>query len=112
MRCFRRPGGGPRPYEKTRGREHMSRISIGARTRLRRTLAGGASAAVLVLWAGPALAQDEPDDETATEQNGEPTITVTGSRLFVTGMDTPVPVTAVPAEELEAMDPSSLIASV
>jgi len=80
-----------------------------ANSRARRALAGGVSAAVLALGANPAFAQDEPD---VAEENGEPVITVTGSRLAVTGMDTPVPVTAVQADELEAMDPSSLIASV
>jgi iron complex outermembrane recepter protein len=85
----------------------MSRIAINHRARLRCALAAGT--AVLALWAAPALAQDEPE---AAEETEEPTIVVTGSRLFVTGMVTPVPVTAVQGEELEAMDPSSLIASV
>ena len=92
----------------------MAGISNDNRARLRHRLAAGASAAVLALWSGPALAQDDPDDETAAaaaEGSGE-AIYVTGSRLATTGMDTPVPVTAVQAEELEAMDPSSLIASV
>src|SRR5688500_3044209 len=76
----------------------------------RRALASGISALVLATTSSAALAQDDAAPE--PDADGEPTITVTGSRLFVTGMDTPVPVTAVPAEELEAMDPSSLIASV
>ena len=74
----------------------------------RRHWTAGASALALALWAGPVLAQDED----AAENDEEATIVVTGSRLATTGMDTPVPVTAVQAEELEAMDPASLIASV
>jgi len=93
----------------------MSRISMDHRTRLRRAFAGSASAAVLALWAAPAAAQDVPEDEAATAdgggEDGGEAIYVTGSRLAVTGMDTPVPVTSVQADELEAMDPSSLIAS-
>lgn len=81
-----------------------------ASRRTRRALAQGVSAAVLALWSCPALAQDEAPTE--ADANGEPVITVTGSRLATTGMDTPLPVTAVQSEELEAMDPSSLIASV
>ena len=88
----------------------MSLFAIGNRSYLRRVLAGGASALALALSAVPALAQDE--DEAVQSEDGEPVIVVTGSRLFTTGMVTPVPVTAVQAEELEAMDPTSLIASV
>ncbi|KPL68657.1 hypothetical protein SZ64_11420 [Erythrobacter sp. SG61-1L] len=77
-----------------------------ARMALRGMFACGASAAAMTMGATVALAQDD----TASEE--QPTIVVTGSRLVTNGMDTPVPVTAVQAEELEAMDPSSLIASV
>ena len=69
----------------------MAGISNDNRARLRHTLAAGASAAVLALWSGPALAQDDPDDETAAaaaEGSGE-AIYVTGSRLATTGMDIP-----------------------
>jgi len=71
---------------------------------LRGVLACGVSVAVMGLAATPAFAQDVPPAERP--------IVVTGSRLVTTGMDTPVPVTAVQADELEAMDPTSLIASV
>jgi outer membrane receptor protein involved in Fe transport len=74
----------------------------GAGKALRRVLVCSASVAVLGLSATPAFAQDEDDTP----------IVVTGSRLVTTGMDTPVPVTAVEGEVLEAMDPSSLINSV
>ena len=81
------------------------------RVRLRHALALGASAAVLALGATPALAQDEPAPAGGTTSE-EPTIVVTGSRLITNNMNSPVPVTAVEAEELEAMDPGALIASV
>jgi iron complex outermembrane receptor protein len=74
---------------------------------LRRALVCSASVAVLGLGATPAFAQDEP----AGNEDDRP-IVVTGSRLVTSGMESPVPVTAVEAEQLEAMDPSSLIASV
>ncbi len=96
----------------------MPRTAFDRRARVRRALTLGVSATAL--WAAPALAQD---DSATTANTGttaaaagtattEATIVVTGSRLATTGMDTPVPVTSVQAEELEAMDPSSLIASV
>jgi len=83
------------------------------RVRLRHALAGGASAAVLAL-ATPALAQDDqaPAAGTTSTPTPESTIVVTGSRLITNNMTSPVPVTAVQAEELEAMDPGALIASV
>src|SRR5690606_11560447 len=90
----------------------MSSIVISDRARLRRGWTAGVSAAVLALSASPALAQDEPTGGAAGTGTGDQTIVVTGSRLFTSGMETPVPVTAVQGEELEAMDPSSLIASV
>jgi len=74
---------------------------------LRTMLSCGVSIAVLGMGATSAFAQTEgaPVQESA--------IVVTGSRLMMqTGMDTPVPITAVQAEELEAMDPTSLINSV
>lgn len=90
----------------------MSRNSIDDRARLRRTLAAGASAAVLALWAGPALAQDEPADEAATDGNGDETIYVTGSRVRTDGMQAPVPLTVVSADEVEALSPGALISGV
>lgn len=72
---------------------------------LRRVLACGASAMVLTMGT-TAFAQDEGDDA------DDEVIVITGSRLITTGMESPVPVTAVQAEELDAMDPSSLINSV
>jgi iron complex outermembrane receptor protein len=90
----------------------MSSIVISGRARLRRGWTAGVSAAVLALSGSPALAQDEPAGAAGGSGGGDQVIVVTGSRLFTSGMETPVPVTAVQGEELEAMDPSSLIASV
>jgi len=88
-------------------------------TRLRTLLAGSASMAALLL-ATPLAAQQagEAGDEAgqqareAEATGNEGPIVVTGSRLITSGMDSPVPVTAVNAEELEAMNPTSLIASI
>ena len=60
----------------------------------------GVSAAALILSSVPGLA----DDATPVEQ-----VVVTGTHLRLTGMETPVPVTAVSADELAAMSPTSLI---
>jgi outer membrane receptor protein involved in Fe transport len=89
----------------------MSRISNKNRAHLRRALTCGASAAVLMLWGSPALAQDEIGDETA-EENGEETIYVTGSRVRTDGMQAPVPLTVVTADEVEALSPGALISGV
>jgi outer membrane receptor protein involved in Fe transport len=91
----------------------MTPIATEARTRRRRLWAAGASVLVLGLWASPTLAQDEAAVAAADADadDDDTTIVVTGSRLATTGMETPVPVTAVQADELEAMDPTSLIAS-
>ena len=74
---------------------------------LRMILSCSAGAAALT-FAGAAYAQDTG----AAADGGDDAIIVTGSRLITSGMDSPVPVTAVQAEELENMDPTSLIASV
>ena len=50
----------------------MSPIATNKRARLRHALTGGVSAAVLVLWAGPALAQEEADDAPTTTATGLP----------------------------------------
>ena len=86
----------------------MPRTAFDSRACVRRALTLGVSTAAL--WAVPALAQDDAETSAAGDA-ADATIVVTGSRLATTGMDTPVPVTSVQAEELEAMDPSSLIAS-
>ena len=99
----------------------------------RRLLACSASLVALALVSTPAWAEDDSAataaaaaDNTAADQQPAPSssstdtasagdsnaIVVTGSRLLTTGMDTPQPVTAVKADALDAMDPSSLIASV
>ena len=64
-----------------------------------------ASALALIMGASPAFAQDEDgaDDD-------DDVITITGSRLAVpSGMDTAVPVTAIDEEEIDNLDPGTLI---
>src|SRR5687768_4621564 len=75
-----------------------------------RWLRCGISAAALCLGSGAAFAQEIPDQTAATQegQQGE-SILITGSRIRVDGMQTPVPVTAVGAEALESMAPTTLI---
>jgi outer membrane receptor protein involved in Fe transport len=91
-----------------------------------RGLLAGASLAALALAATPALAEEAPAADAPAAAADEPPapdpapsgsaegkqIVVTGSRVVTNGMASPVPVTAVPAEQLDAMDPSSLLASV
>lgn len=83
----------------------MSLFECANRARVRRALATGASVAVLALSATPALAQDE-----AGRESGDDTILVTGSRLAIpSGMDTATPVTSMNEEEIDNMDPGTLI---
>jgi iron complex outermembrane receptor protein len=88
----------------------MSRFAISTRKRRRHALAAGVSVAVLAIGACPALAQDEPTAENG--DNGEATITVTGSRIRADGMQAPVPVTVVDAQEIETLSPGALITGV
>ena len=76
----------------------------------RRWLRCGISAAALCLGTGTAFAQATEDQTAATQesQQGE-SIVITGSRIRVDGMETPIPVTAVGAEALEAMAPTTLV---
>lgn len=78
----------------------------------RRIWKAEASVLALALWAGPALAQEAGSTESDASEGSNSTIVVTGSRLITSNLSSPVPVTAVDAEELEAMNPTSLIASV
>jgi len=80
----------------------------------RRLLACSASIVALLFAAGGARAQDT-QQAAATASAGVAAaeeIVVTGTRLRLSGMQTPVPVTAVEAAELEAMAPGNLITSV
>jgi outer membrane receptor protein involved in Fe transport len=71
----------------------------------RRRLSGCAAAsAILCFGAAPVLAQGGDDSSDV--------ITVTGSRISQTGMQTPVPVTSVEADMLAAMAPGNLIEGV
>lgn len=84
----------------------MSLMKSGARPSARNTrswMACGASALALVLSSNAAMAQDADEDE-------EDTIFVTGTRLAVpSGMETAVPVTAIDEEEIDNLDPGTLI---
>lgn len=88
------------------------KTDISAGKRLYRILACSTGAAALALGATTAYAQDDASSTASSSDDSKSTIVVTGSRLITTGMDSPVPVTAVKAEELEAMDPTALINSV
>ena len=89
----------------------MTLTAIDGRARARCLLAAGASAAAFALAAGPAMAQDEPAPA-AEEENGDGPIYVTGSRIRADGMQAPVPVTVVDAEEIETLSPGALITGV
>lgn len=89
-----------------------------ADARARRLLACGCSAVALSIASSPAMAQDgeAPVASTAAsagdDSSDRPAILVTGSRLITNGMNAPVPITSLSVDELEAMDPGSLISSV
>ncbi len=73
-------------------------------------LAVGASTLAIGLAATTAYAQDESESTSPGPAN-EP-IVVTGSRLVTNGMQTPIPVTAVTSDELQASAPGPLITSI
>ncbi len=74
-------------------------------SKLRRRLSGCAAASALLCFgAAPAMAQGA-----ATSSD---VLTVTGTRISQTGMQTPVPVTSVSADVLDAMAPGNLIEGV
>lgn len=62
------------------------------------TLLASALLSSTLLAAGPASAQDEPEQ-----------VLVTGSRIVRSGMQTPTPVTAVTNQELSSMDPGNVV---
>jgi outer membrane receptor protein involved in Fe transport len=72
----------------------------------RKFLVCGASIAALTLGSGQAWAQDADDEE-----DDDDTIIVTGSRLVTSGMETAIPVTSMDADEIDTMDPGTLIAA-
>jgi outer membrane receptor protein involved in Fe transport len=75
-----------------------------ARAKLLRHSIFASTSLIGLLVAAPVLAQDAPAGEVSEA------IVVTGSRLQLSpGMSTPVPVTAVQAEELKAMAPNTLV---
>lgn len=70
-------------------------------------LAIGTSAVALAVSAGSVHAQEEVDAAEADD-----VILVTGSRIATDGMQAPVPVTVVQADEIEALSPGALITGV
>ncbi|WP_375207300.1 TonB-dependent receptor plug domain-containing protein [Hyphococcus sp.] len=81
--------------------------SVAKAAELKRTLYCCAAAGAMVsLSAMPAMAQDEASNDRSD------VITVTGTRIAQTGMQTPVPLTSVDAELLSTMAPGALIEGV
>src|SRR5690606_6738065 len=76
---------------------------------LRRALIAGASSAAITLTAMPAYGQRESG---AAGEAGDGPIHVAGSRIRADGMQAPVPVTVVDADEIAALSPGALITGV
>ena len=72
-----------------------------------RSLAYGTSALAICLAMSVAEAQERSASNAATGAVNE--ITITGSRIQQPGMESPVPVTSVPAAQLKAMAPDTLV---
>jgi iron complex outermembrane receptor protein len=93
----------------------MIAMNLGRAAMLRR-ICCGVSAAALVAYAAPGLAQDQTppadSEQSAESSSGEKAIVVTGSRVRTDGMQAPVPLTVVSAEEIEALSPGALISGV
>ena len=100
----------------------MRLLTEAASARVHRGLACGCSAIALAAMSSPALAQDAADEDSvdlADDQSVETAdadenrvLYVTGSRIRSDGMQAPVPVTVVDAEEIEALSPGALITGV
>lgn len=88
----------------------MQESAVSVRSRCHHLLVTGASALALAAFSHAAQAQDEPDEQAAAGE-GQP-IYVTGSRIQTDGMQSPVPVTVVAADEIEALSPGALITGV
>ena len=79
----------------------------------RAIVSGSAGAMAMALASAPAHAQDAADDAAVEAAgNAADTILVTGSRIRSDGMQAPVPVTVVAAEEIESLSPGALITGV
>jgi outer membrane receptor protein involved in Fe transport len=76
-----------------------------------RILASASALCLAISLAVPACAQDEPAPASGEQAKKEEPIVVTGSRIVNVGMDAPTPVTAVAAEELDVLAPTTLIAA-
>lgn len=79
----------------------VSKTLVASRTLLSTALSS-AIAAVIASMSGVTMAQDAADLEE---------IVITGSRIRMTGMDTPTPVTALETSELSVMAPGNMIES-
>src|SRR5690606_42064524 len=84
----------------------MTATAIDRLMLLRRALIVGASSAAITLTAQPAHGQSESG---ASDAAGDGPIYVTGSRIRADGMQAPVPVTVVDAEEIATLSPGALI---
>ena len=67
---------------------------------------------MLALWAGPALRTGSARRCGGSRRWTTPVIVVTGSRVRTDGMQAPVPLTVVSADEVEALSPGALISGV
>lgn len=76
---------------------------------VRRRLACTVSTLCIALSTSPVLAQEDVSDDAAGEGDR---IVVTGSRIATDGMQAPVPVTIVAADEIESLSPGALITGV
>ena len=88
----------------------MQNLNDLARPRFSRLLVAGASVLALAAVSSAAQAQDGGEEDSAPPAGDR--IVVTGSRIATDGMQAPVPVTVVGADELEALSPGALITAV
>ena len=73
---------------------------------------GVSSIALAFLPAAPTLAQEANSTGEGAAQQQEDSIIVTGSRIRSDGMQAPVPVTVVAADEIETLSPGALISGI
>jgi hypothetical protein len=70
----------------------------------------GLAQAISVAWLG-LVAQQAVAQQPSTQSEQPEEVTVTGTRLITSGVNTPTPVTSVSAFDLQKMAPSTLIES-
>jgi len=88
-----------------------SRCTAADRSALRRPLGAFAAVAAAVCAGIGASASAQAQDGAGQRQGAIEEVTVTGSRITASGMNTPTPVTVVQADELADMAPGQLIDS-